>query len=128
MEISTRVRSCQMDEMPGSSTTNLSSTGLQDLTLGSFSLGTSSLTARPWLMKSPTPPQPSDRVGGYASLDFVESRVVAVLGFSDPTTEPIVRGYAVSTPTASVQHTRLLDGPEVPDPRPACCVEACIGA
>ena len=79
-------------------------------------------------LREPTPPQPSDRVGGYASLDFVESRVVAVLGFSDPTTEPIVRGYAVSTPTASVQHTRLLDGPEVPDPRPACCVEACIGA
>lgn len=41
-----------------------------------------------------TPPKPSERVGGYAGLELMPSRVVAVLPFSDPTTERIVRGYA----------------------------------
>lgn len=45
-------------------------------------------------LREPTPPQPSTRLEGSASLELVDSRVVAVLAFSDPTTEPIVRGYA----------------------------------
>ena len=44
-------------------------------------------------LRDPTPPKPSERMFGAAALDLVPSRVVACLAFSDPTTEPIVRGY-----------------------------------
>lgn len=40
------------------------------------------------------PPRPSGRPGDVASLEMVSSRVVGVFSFSEPTTEPIVRGYA----------------------------------
>ena len=40
----------------------------------------------------PNPPKPGGRIEGYAQLDVVSSVVVAVRSFSEPTTEPIVRG------------------------------------
>ena len=40
-----------------------------------------------------TPPKPAGQLDGIASLQLVPTRVVGVLGFSDPTTEPTVRGY-----------------------------------
>jgi len=40
----------------------------------------------------PSPPKPGGRIEGYAQLDVVSSVVVAVRSFSEPTTEPIVRG------------------------------------
>ena len=40
------------------------------------------------------PPRPSGRLDGFASLAPHPTQVVAVLSFSDPTTEPTVRGYA----------------------------------
>ena len=42
------------------------------------------------------PPQPAGAAGfeGACRLELMPSRVVAALGFSDPTTEPNVRGYA----------------------------------
>lgn len=45
-------------------------------------------------LNEPTPPKPDGRVGEYASLDVVPSIVVGVKSFAEPTTEPIVRGYA----------------------------------
>jgi len=39
------------------------------------------------------PPQPTERLQDYVSLELVPSKVVAVLSFSDPTTETITRGY-----------------------------------
>jgi len=44
-------------------------------------------------LREPTPPQPSERMRGSVGLDIIPSRVVACFGFSDATTEPIVRGY-----------------------------------
>ena len=44
-------------------------------------------------LQDATPPQPSERMDNFCSLDLNPSRVVAVLRFSDPTTEPTVRGY-----------------------------------
>jgi len=44
-------------------------------------------------MREATPPKPASRLDGAAALDLVPSRVVACYAFSDPTTEPIVRGY-----------------------------------
>ena len=40
----------------------------------------------------PSPPKPGSRLIEYATLDVVASSVVAVKTFSDPTTEPTVRG------------------------------------
>ncbi len=40
------------------------------------------------------PPRPSGRLEGFAALAPQRTQVVAVLAFSDPTTEPTVRGYA----------------------------------
>ena len=40
----------------------------------------------------PSPPKPGSRLSEYATLDVVASSVVAVKTFSDPTTEPTVRG------------------------------------
>lgn len=45
-------------------------------------------------MGMPLPPRPSGRLEDFASLEMVPSKVVAVFSFSEPTTEPIVRGYA----------------------------------
>jgi len=44
-------------------------------------------------MKEETPPQPNARLVDVARLELMPSRVVAVLAFSEPTTEPTVRGY-----------------------------------
>ena len=44
-------------------------------------------------MREPAPPQPTERLMGACELELVPSRVVACYKFSDPTTEPIVRGY-----------------------------------
>lgn len=43
-------------------------------------------------MKEQTPPQPNERLDDVARLELVPARVVAVLAFSEPTTEPAVRG------------------------------------
>ena len=44
-------------------------------------------------MRDATPPQPAAQLSGVATLDLIPSRTVACVAFSDPTTEPIVRGY-----------------------------------
>ena len=41
---------------------------------------------------NPNPPKPGGRIAQVAALEVVPSAVVAVRSFSDPTTEPIVRG------------------------------------
>jgi hypothetical protein len=43
---------------------------------------------------TPPPPKPSGRLDGFAKLEMVPSHVVAVISFSDPTTEEVTRGYA----------------------------------
>ena len=45
-------------------------------------------------LKEAAPPQPAGQLEGVARLELMPSRTVAVLKFSDPTTEPTVRGYA----------------------------------
>ena len=44
-------------------------------------------------MREAAPPKPNERIDGVVGLALIPSRVVAVYGFSDPTTEPNVRGY-----------------------------------
>ena len=44
-------------------------------------------------MKEPAPPKPTGRLEGFAELNLMPSRTVAVLAFADPTTEPNVRGF-----------------------------------
>lgn len=44
-------------------------------------------------MKEAVPPAPSGRLDGFARLDVVPGRTVAVLAFGEPTTEPNVRGF-----------------------------------
>jgi len=44
-------------------------------------------------LKEGAPPQPNGRLDGVARLELMPTRVVAVLAFSEPTTEPVVRGY-----------------------------------
>ena len=44
-------------------------------------------------MREAAPPKPAGRLEGAARLELMPARTVAVLAFSDPTTEPNVRGY-----------------------------------
>merc|ERR1719198_1500083 len=45
-------------------------------------------------MKESSPPKPAGQLENVARIEMVPTRTVAVLGFGDATTEPIVRGYA----------------------------------
>ena len=44
-------------------------------------------------MSEAAPPRPNDRLDSFVNLELMPSRTVAVLTFSDPTTEPTVRGF-----------------------------------
>lgn len=43
---------------------------------------------------APTPPKPTGRLEKVAALEMIPAQIVAVVSFSDPTTEPTCRGYA----------------------------------
>merc|ERR1712070_988825 len=43
---------------------------------------------------APTPPKPTGRLEKVAVLEMIPAQIVAVVSFSDPTTEPTCRGYA----------------------------------
>ena len=44
-------------------------------------------------LKERAPPKPGGRLEGFAQLEVIPARTIAVLKFSEPTTEPNVRGF-----------------------------------